>query len=144
MTKQEYNKQYDQVNKERLKEYLKQWYLDNKERLKEYQKQYHLANKDKINERKKEYSKKYNQANPEYQQQYHQSHQLPYHIVYLLPDHNYVGVTNNPYKRMNWHKNEAKRNTDNWVELARFDTEKEALKCEDEYHTKGYEGKKSA
>lgn len=68
-------------------------------------------------------------------------HKLSYHIVYLLPDHNYVGVTNRPYFRMNSHKFYSNRNTDNWIELARFDSRKDALKCEAEYHDKGYEGR---
>ena len=67
---------------------------------------------------------------------------LPHHIVYLLPEHNYVGVTDNPYFRMNWHKNISNRNTDNWTELAKFNTREEALKCEAEYHAQGYEGAK--
>ena len=69
-----------------------------------------------------------------------QRHKLSHHIVYLLPDHNYVGVTNRPYFRMSSHKFYNNRNTSNWIELARYENRKDALKCEAEYHAKGYEG----
>ena len=74
--------------------------------------------------------------------QFHKSLKLNYNIVYLLPDHNYVGITNRPYIRMAWHRSQCNRNTDNWIELARFDIREEALKCEAEYHAKGFEGGK--
>ena len=53
-TRLEYQKKYNEANKERLKEY----YQDNKEILKNYKKQYYQANKEKI----KEYQKQYHQA----------------------------------------------------------------------------------
>lgn len=65
---------------------------------------------------------------------------LPYHIVYLLPDHNYVGVTNRPYIRMINHTSEHNRNTDNWIELKRFNNRKDALQHESELHNQGYNG----
>ena len=136
MTKQERNKQYYEANKEAKKEYYKQhnentikykkqWYQDNVERVKITQKQHYKNNLTYY----KQHSK-----------QYRESTKLLYHVVYLLPDHNYVGVTDNIYVRMACHKSQYKRNTDNWIELARFDTREEALKCEAEYHFKGYEG----
>jgi predicted GIY-YIG superfamily endonuclease len=67
---------------------------------------------------------------------------LSYYIVYLLPDHNYVGITNNLIYRMYNHRSKHNRNTDNWTELARFNNRADALKCEAEYHAKGYEGAK--
>ena len=104
----------------------------------EYDKQRRLNNP--------EYWKQYKATNyecrKEYDKLYNESLTSPFHIVYLLPFHNYVGVTNQPYKRMKWHKRVHKRNTDNWTELAKFDTREEALKCEAEYHSKGYEGAK--
>jgi hypothetical protein len=41
---------------------------------------------------------------------------------------------------MNLHKSKYNRNTNNWTELARFDTRAEALRCEADYHAQGYEG----
>ena len=98
----------------------------------------------------KEYKKQYDKQrrlnkpgyNKQYIKKYHNSFKLPYHIVYLLPDHNYVGVTSNPTYRMGWHKNMANRNTDNWIELARFNTREEALEYEAAKHAVGYEGAK--
>ena len=78
-----------------------------------------------------------------YHENYYREHvKLSYHIVYLLPDHNYVGVTNNPVYRMSNHRKKGfNRNTDNWIELARFESREDALKREAEYHDKGYEGR---
>ena len=124
MTKKEYDKQYRLANKERDKEYSKQWRLTNSE----YFKQYYYNNNSELSQ--------------QYHKQHHLNNQLPYHIVYLLPDHNYVGVTNNPTYRMYDHKNQYKRNTDNWIELARYIDRKEALIHEARLHDSGYEGGK--
>ena len=162
MTRKERNKQYYEANKEAIKEHVKQQRLANPEQ----RKIYNQVNKNKINE----YSKQQYLNNPEYYEQWrlnnkenikqyyldnkekikgnikqrYESFKLPYYIVYLLPDDNYVGITNNPVDRMGSHRCQHKRNTSNWTELARFDIREEALKCEAEYHAKGYEGKKSA
>jgi len=112
MTKKEYDKQWRLANKEHIKQYDKQRYQDNPEYAKEYSKQQHQLLK------------------------------LSYHIVYLLPAHNDVGVTINPYKRMAWHRSEFNRNTDNWIELARYTDREEALLHEARLHNTGYEGGK--
>jgi hypothetical protein len=72
----------------------------------------------------------------------HNRLRLSYWIVYLLPQHNYVGMTNNPVRRMYNHKNLG-RDTSGWVELHRFNTWREARRCEDSYHKQGYMGMKS-
>ena len=113
----------------------KQWYQANKERLIQKAKQYYIDNKDKCLERVKQRGN-----DKEYIRQWMKSHQLNYHVVYLLPDHNYVGVTNNPYVRMSVHKCEENRTTDNWVELARYIDRQEALVHEARLHSEGYEG----
>jgi len=53
----EYNKEYNQNNKETIKEYKKEYYNNNKESKKEYQKEYNQNNKETIKEYKKEYQK---------------------------------------------------------------------------------------
>jgi hypothetical protein len=89
----------------------------------------------------KVYVNRWKQKNEEYNRQYHQSLVLPYYIVYQLPNaNNYVGQTNNPYNRMCRHKQDG-NDTSGWIELHRFDTRKEALNKEAEYHAMGYPGK---
>ena len=111
------------MTKEERKEYNKQWYQNNIER----KKQYYLNNKECRNK---------------YDELYCKSLILSYHIVYLLPNHNYVGITNNPYKRMVRHKSKHNRNISNWIELKRFDTREEALVYESQLHSQGYAGGK--
>lgn len=106
--------------------YRKKWYEDNKNR--------HKNSVD-----------RWRNNNPGKYEQYREDERtrttLPYWIVYLLPNaDNYVGKTNNPTSRMYHHKSEG-RNSNDWVELARFDNEEDALKCEAEYHDKGYNGR---
>jgi len=54
-TKKEYNKQYREDNKDKIKDNKKQYYENNKDKIKE--KQYYEDNKDKILEKKKNYHK---------------------------------------------------------------------------------------
>jgi predicted GIY-YIG superfamily endonuclease len=115
-------KQHQEDNKEHYQQYLKQWHLDNKG----YREKWYINNSEYFQEKSK---------------QRRLTNQLSYHIVYLLPDHNYVGVTNNPLFRMDRHRSKFNRNTDNWIELARFESREDALKHEAEYHDKGYEGR---
>ena len=77
-----------------------------------------------------------------YIKEYEESIKLPYHIVYLIPDYKYVGVTNQPNKRMSTHRSKKNRNTNNWIELKRFNNREDALKYEAELHSQGYEGAK--
>ncbi len=72
--------------------------------------------------------------------QFLQKHRLPYYIVYLLPKHNYVCITNNPYYRMKNHQSHHTRDISGWIELHRLNTKEEALAKEAEYHSQGYNG----
>ena len=63
-----------------------------------------------------------------------------HYSVYLLPDHNYVGVTGRLKWRMYNHKWEHNRNTSNVKVLHTFSNLEEALIKEKEYHNRGYEG----
>jgi hypothetical protein len=94
----------------------------------------------------KQHSKQYYESNPEYfkeafNQTYLNNKSL-HTTVYLLPDHNYVGITNTPYYRMIVHRNDYKRNTDNWIEIARYSNREDALKHEALLHSQGYAGAK--
>lgn len=87
--------------------------------------QYYQRNKKKYTERDKQYA---------------QARRLPYHIVYILPLHNYAGITNDSHRRMIQHKNINKRDTTGWYEVARYNTREEALAHEAQLHAEGYEG----
>ena len=66
------------------------------------------------------------------------------HIVYCIPstDIPYCGVTNQPYFRMQHHRNTYNRDTSEWFILQVCNTREEALKIESEYHKIGYSGAK--
>jgi hypothetical protein len=85
--------------------------------------------------------REYPSSSSEYTSKYIQSKRKTYHIVYLLVDENYVGVTDNPTRRMWEHKSKYNRNTGNWIVLGKFNTRQEALKREAELHDQGYEGR---
>ena len=55
----EYNKQYRQKNKERLREIRGKWYYDNAEKMREYRRRYFQEHKDKWREYWKKRTKKY-------------------------------------------------------------------------------------
>jgi hypothetical protein len=57
----EYNKNYNQKNKEKLTGYKKKWEQSNSEKISNFQKKYKEKNKEKLNE----YQKKWNQSNSE-------------------------------------------------------------------------------
>jgi len=121
----EQRKIYNQANKDKTKEYNKQWRLANSE----YDKQWYQDNNNK---------EKYIDNH----KQWLLNNKLPYTIVYLLPDHNYVGITDNPANRMYNHKCHHNRNIANMVELARYTDREEALAHEARLHNTGYEGGK--
>ena len=64
-----------------------------------------------------------------------------YFYVYLLPDYNYVGQTQNVPMRMQTQYNKWGRNTNNFEILHKCNTRQEALVIELKYHDLGYEGK---
>ena len=65
-----YGKQYNEVNKERIKEQQKQYREVNKEKKKEYDKQYHKDNAEHF----KQYYKQYHKDNAERKKQYYKQH----------------------------------------------------------------------
>jgi len=62
--------------------------------------------------------------------------------VYLLPQHNYVGVSKNLQNRLSNHKSLG-RTVDDFVVLDYFNSKEEALKKETWYHSIGYGGKQN-
>jgi predicted GIY-YIG superfamily endonuclease len=92
-----------------------------------------------INNQSKKYYYSHTKEHNQRTKKWHQLQEDNYHYVYLLPDYNYVGVTDNPYFRMADHKFKHNRNT-NWVELARYNNRQEALAHESRLHNQGYNG----
>jgi hypothetical protein len=84
--KKEYNKEYREKNKEKIKEqkkeYIKEYHEKNKEKIKEQKKEYHEKNKEKKKEyyeknkeKKKEYYEKNKEKIKEYNKEYRQTEQ---------------------------------------------------------------------
>lgn len=59
--------------------------------------------------------------------------------VYLLPDHNYVGITSCIKERMARHQAQGK-NTLNYKVIGKYETGPQAAIVEAVYHNNGYEG----
>ena len=72
LTRDEYEKQYRQDNKEKTSEYQKQHYQDNKEKISERHKQHYQDNKEKISEHVKQYREQNKEKISERGKQYHQ------------------------------------------------------------------------
>jgi len=119
-----------------------------KEQKAEYNKRYYLKNKEKWEgiyetqkESQKEYKKKYAKENRQLLKGYGiQWRKDGHYSVYLLPKENYVGMTEQIKARMHNHKYYGNDTTDYKV-LHTFNSKKEALKKEAEYHEMGYKGK---
>ncbi len=74
MAYKEYNKQYYENNKEKLKKYQKQYYQANKEKIKQRQKQYYQKHKEKRKEYLKQYQAKHKEKYKEYGKRYYKNH----------------------------------------------------------------------
>jgi exonuclease VII large subunit len=109
-----------------VKQYFKEYYQENAEERRQYNKQYY---QDTIEERK------------QYKEQYQKSLKDGLHHVYYLPNHNYVGITDNlPYRMAN-HRSDHNRITDNYQILASFEDRDKALRLESIMHDSGFEGR---
>ena len=62
------------------------------------------------------------------------------HHVYIIPKHNYIGVTRNPYYRKSAHKNTWNRDITGFKILHTYNNREDALAKESEYHSMGYNG----
>ena len=77
---------------------------------------------------------------------FHKSKEDKYHRVYLLPNYTifsplgYVGITDNVYARMCWHKGRG-RDITNYTILEITKSRDEALRLEKKYHDMGYDGR---
>ena len=143
MTKQEkkaYNKAYRVANKEKEEAYNKAYRASNKEKAAAYHKAYREANKEKV----LAYDKAYYQANREKRraqsaaQTAANKHE---HVVYYLPEHHYVGVTNCLYNRLNNHRSFHNRVTEGYeiIYTAKYAVEARAVERYMHYEM-GYNG----
>jgi len=91
-----------------------------------------------------ELTKKHYKTNKEtYAQQYKKFHNKckdGFHYVYYIPEHHYVGVTNNVINRKYYHKSVHKRILDGIEIVHKTPCRKEALKVESKLHNIGYYG----
>tara|TARA_R110000868_G_scaffold147020_1_gene368171 strand:+ start:114 stop:608 length:495 start_codon:yes stop_codon:yes gene_type:complete len=111
---------------------LNQYRIVNKERIYQYSKKYYKDNP--------EYNKKWIQDNPEYGKQYYESFKDGLYHVYILPEENYCGQTDNLQYRKYDHKSVG-RNTEGMRVIASFNTRDEALELEALVHDNGYKGR---
>ena len=131
-----YNKAYRLANKEKLAAQKKKYHEDNKELFSLKKKQKYEANKEPAIKR----AKKWYKANKDLVKERRDAKTDDFYTLYFIPNHNYVGVTNQTYARMNNHRVKNNKDTTNWTTIKTFKTKREALDAESFYHSIGYEG----
>ena len=144
MTKEERkecNERYRAANKEKIVAQKKVWYQANKEKIAAGQRAWRENNKEKISA----YRKDYYQANKEVEKastkaQYQSQKHEP--VVYYLPEHHYVGVTDCLYNRLSNHRSFYNRVTEGYeiIYTAKDVTEARAVERYMHYEM-GYNGK---
>jgi len=125
--KREYNNRYRAANKEKIAAKQKAWNEKNKEKIAAEKKAWYKVNREKVIARTKAYlnSKKHEP------------------VVYYLPEHHYVGVTDCLYGRLQRHRSFNKRLTGDYeiIYTAKDMTEARAVERYMHYEM-GYNGKK--
>jgi predicted GIY-YIG superfamily endonuclease len=71
---------------------------------------------------------------------YVHKHKLSYTILYYIPAHNYVGITNNPTRRMYKHQHDNNFNIDGWLIIGKYINRADAIATEFRLHRLGYNG----
>jgi predicted GIY-YIG superfamily endonuclease len=107
----------------------------------EYNKRYNEENREKIAARKKAYREANKERLAADKKSYYESKKDGLYTVYLLPEENYVGMTNNLYRRLEHHKSKHKRDVSDVKILGKYHTKDEALVTEARYHNEGYKGR---
>ena len=112
---------------------------ERREKKRLYDKAYSIKNK----EKKSIQNKAYREANLKNvvanQKKWRETHKDIFYTLYYLPNHNYIGVTNQLRHRLRHHKAMG-RDIRNSVTIKTFKTKREALDVERFYHSIGYEG----
>ena len=105
-----------------------------------YDKAYGAKNKARI----ADYKAKYYEANKEAYRLRSEKHindcVNDFHTLYYLPEHHYIGITNQPRTRIRGHRAKG-RITEDFEVVAIFETKREALDAEFYLHNIGYFGK---
>ena len=134
--KKKYYHEYREKNIERDRMIKAKWRADNKE----YSQEYYQDNKEYFSNKSKEtYNSdkdKWYQINKGWLDQFKDGQ---YHVYKIDSANEYVGITNNIYRRMCRHKHDG-RDVSNFRILASFDTSKEAGELESFIHDLGYPG----
>ena len=84
-------------------------------------------------------NKQYYLDKPEKFREIRESHAVGGYVIYCLPDHNYIGMTNNVEYRMNGHRHHGK-NTANVEILHHYESKEIAAAVESFYHSLGWDG----
>jgi hypothetical protein len=105
-----------------------------------YHKEYYLKNKAKVLAKNKEYRDSHKDDEKIRNKERFESTKDGYHIVYLLEDCKYVGVTNNLQHRLRQHKTNG-RDITNHLILYKTTNRDEAHEVESLLHEIGFEGK---
>jgi len=115
------------MTKEERREYCRKYYKKNKEKYQGLMKSYYQANKEKVKARTKA-----NVASKKHEP-----------VVYYLPEHHYVGITDCLYMRLNHHRSFYKRVTEGYEVIYNAKDMTEARAVERYMHYEmGYNGKK--
>tara|TARA_R110002126_G_C10370507_1_gene493370 strand:+ start:310 stop:771 length:462 start_codon:yes stop_codon:yes gene_type:complete len=134
--KSEYNKKYNEANKEILaakrKVYKQTYNKANKEKVDTYNKAWREANK--------EYFKAWNEANKEKISAYKESKKDGLYTVYYLKEEHYAGMTSRLYYRLAEHKSKYNRHIEDVEIIGKYKTKKEATRVEAALHAMGYLG----
>ena len=124
--KREYNKKYRAANKEKVAAGKKAWRKKNKEHISAYDKVWREANKERVAAI----------ARAQYQSQKHEP------VVYYLPQHHYVGVTDCLCNRLSNHRSFHKRITEGYEIIYNAKDMTEARAVERYMHYEmGYNGR---
>ena len=106
---------------------------------KESLKAYALANKEAISANKKRYYEANKEKIKAYRKEYYESLINDFYTMYYIPQHHYIGITNQPITRLRNHSTEGRITTD-WEVVSTFKTKREALDAEKYMHSIGYCG----
>ena len=134
--KKDYDRARYEANKEAIKSKARDYYNNNQEKIKVYRE----SVKDKNAIKDKIYYKANREKLVKGMKARREARKTDFYTLYFIPNHNYVGVTNQTYARMNNHRVKNNKDTTNWTTIKTFKTKREALDAERFYHSIGYEG----